>query len=131
MLNRSKLLAVSLLIAVFVAGGAVGGVVVATWGDSTQGRQVPPRPRRSYTDFLTQELKLSDVQHDSVQAIVSRRDTAMRALWQEVGPKFDTLRSQVRAEIMRVLNDEQRAAYESLIQASERRRPDRGEHESR
>lgn len=135
MLNRSKLLAVSLLVAVFVAGGAVGGVVVATWGDAGHGRQGPPRQRMSYTDFLTKELKLSDAQHDSVLAIVSRRDTAVRALWQEVrpkiGPKFDSLQTQLRTEIKRVLNNEQSAAYDSLVQAGERRRRDRGNHESR
>src|SRR3989475_2101422 len=78
MLNRSKLAAVGLLAAVFVAGGLAG------WG----GREATERdgrgPRRgpdAMVAYLSRELDLSSAQRDSVRAIFARHRPETDSLW--------------------------------------------------
>jgi len=127
MINRSKTLAVSLLLATFVLGGAVGAFGLSAWsGRSEEGRRpLPQRERPSYADILQQELALTPVQRDSVDAILARREQTMQALWQEIGPQFDSLRAQIRTDIGRVLDAEQNAKYQDMINRSEQRRSER------
>lgn len=130
MFNRSKVKAASLLFATFVLGVAVGGVALAAWGENDSGRSRRPRERVSYTERLQQELSLTAAQRESVEAILERRQEAMRQYWREVGPQFDTLRAQVRTEIMAVLSEEQQEAFQQLMARSDsarRHRDRRGE----
>jgi hypothetical protein len=144
MLNRSKLLAVSLLAVMFVAGVAVGGAASAVWGGGHDRDRTERRdrgPRRSYTQMLTDKLGLSPVQQDSVRAILERREQAMRDIWKDTEPRFDSLRHQIRQEILAQLDAEQQDKYDALIAKSdsartererrerERREPNRGNHE--
>lgn len=144
MLNKSKLVAVSLLLVMFVAGVAVGGAVSAAWGggeDENRPERRDRRPRRSYTEMLTGELGLTPVQQDSVRAILDRREEAMRDIWKQTEPRFDSLRQQIRQEILAQLDEEQQDMYDALIAKSdsmrgeherrehERRQPNRGDHD--
>lgn len=130
MINRSKTLAASLLGATFLLGVAVGGGSVAAWGDDDRPEPPERRERPSYSDILTQELSLTPAQRESVEVILDRRETAMHQLWQDFGPRFDTLRMQIRDEIRGVLDSNQTGKYEELILRSERRRGegDRGSY---
>lgn len=135
MTNRSKTLAVSLLLATFVLGVAIGAVGSAAWGDRA-GRQRRPPPsgeRPSYAEILQQELALTPEQRDSVEAILDRREQAMQQLWQEIGPRFDSLRAQIRVEIGRMLDSAQSVTYQDMINRTERRRGegDRGNQHGR
>ncbi|MDH3292313.1 MAG: periplasmic heavy metal sensor [Gemmatimonadota bacterium] len=130
MLNRSKSLAVSLLAATFLLGVAVGGVALAAWGDRGDAPERPPRERQSYSDILERELSLTTAQRESVDVILTRRQQAMTDMWAEIGPRFDSLRAQIRVEIAQVLDEEQQGKYQDMITRSERYRGgrERGNH---
>src|SRR5204863_8560438 len=93
MFNRSKAWAVALIALVFVAGGATG------WGIATardpHGRPGPD----AMVNYLGDALRLSDAQTDSVRASLARHRPAMAALWREVHPAFDSVRTVVRGEL--------------------------------
>jgi len=121
MLNRSKLAAVTLLAAVFLAGGLAG------WG----GREVSGkendrgRSRRgpdAWVAYLGKELDLSAAQRDSVRAILTRHRPETEALWAQVRPRFDSIKTRVRAEIDAQLTPAQREQHQRLIEKAEHRR---------
>jgi Spy/CpxP family protein refolding chaperone len=109
MVTGKQVGAVLLLAAIFALGGAAGRMSM-TWGHRGGAAQPPQRSQR-FIATLDRELKLTPTQRDSVQTILSRWDPAMRAAWDEMRPKFDSLRALVRADIMQVLTDDQRAAF--------------------
>ncbi len=119
MLNRSKALAASLLAATFVLGAAAGGVAMSLWEDDDDDRRTRPRERVSYAERLADHLELTEAQQESVAVILERRQEAVRQMWQEVHPRYDSLRVQIHDDIMAVLEEEQRAAYEELIARSD------------
>ena len=124
MLNRSKLAAVGLLAAVFLAGGLAG------WG----GREVTERDRHgpgrrggpdALVAYLSRELDLSSAQRDSVRAIIARHRPETDALWARVRPQFDSIKTRMRAEIDAQLTPEQRAQHQQLIEKAEHHRRER------
>ena len=130
MLNRPKLWASVLLLSVFAAGGAIGGVASAAW-DWSRGSEATTRRDRSnrddrsrggYAERLEEILSLTPTQRTEVDSILARQQRAMRELWEEVNPKFDDLRHEVRAQIMEILDEVQREQYRELIAQSDRRR---------
>lgn len=123
MLNRSKLAALALLTAVFVAGGAVG------WGarESTDHRERGRgggggRGPDAMVRHLGRELDLTPAQRDSVRAIFARHHPEIEALWAQVRPRFDSIKARVRAEISTQLNADQQARYQRLLEDAEHRR---------
>ncbi len=126
MLNRSKLWAAVLLITVFAAGVTVGGAAFSAWGkrdgDIDRRERVDERERRpSYAERLEADLGLTAGQREMVDTILARRQVEMRELWQEMRPQFDALRDTIRNKIMDVLTDEQKQAYNELLERSSRR----------
>jgi len=118
MLNRSKLAAVTLLAAVFLAGGLAG------WGGHEAAERDGGRgPRRrgpdAMVDYLSRELKLSDAQRDSVRAIFQRHRPETDSLWARVRPRFDSIKTRMRAEIDAQLTPEQRTLHQQLIERAE------------
>ena len=118
MLNRSKLAAVTLLAAVFLAGGLAG------WGGHEAAERDEARgPRRrgpdAMVEYLSRELKLSDAQRDSVRAIFQRHRPETDSLWARVRPQFDSIKTRVRAEIDAQLTPEQRTLHQQLIDRAE------------
>ena len=132
MFNRSIALAVTLLIATFVLGVAVGGGAVAAWGDKPERQPRPTRERVSYSERLQQDLDLRAAQRESVEVIMERRQDAMRQMWRGISPQFDSLRQEINQEIMAVLDSGQQATFQDLIaraDSARRHRDRRGEHE--
>ena len=119
MLNRSKLAAVALLAAVFIAGGAAGWVLRETTGHDDRGRGRGPDAMVAY---LGRELKLTSAQSDSVRAIFARHRPETEGLWAQVRPRFDSIKTVVRAEIDAQLTPDQRARHQRLIEEAEHRR---------
>jgi len=122
MLNRSKLAAVGLLAAVFVAGGLAG------WGgrEATQrDEQGPRRGPDAMVAYLSRELDLSPVQRDSVRAIFTRHRPETDALWAQVRPRFDSIKARMRTEIDAQLTPEQRTRHQQLIDEAEHHRRER------
>jgi hypothetical protein len=130
MLNRSKLWASVLLLSVFAAGGAIGGVASAAWDWSRDSEDTTHRDRSNredrsrggYAERLEAILSLTPTQRAEVDSILARQQRAMRELWEEVNPKFDNLRHEVRVQITEILDEVQRERYSELVAESDRRR---------
>lgn len=125
MLNRSKLAAVGLLAAVFLAGGLAG------WGghEASERDEGGRRRRRgpdAMVEYLTRELKLTAPQRDSVRAIFVRHRPETDSLWARVRPRFDSIKTRMRAEIDALLTPEQRTLHQQLIERAEHHRMERG-----
>jgi len=121
MLNRSKLAAVTLLAAVFLAGGLAG------WGgheavERDEGRGPRRRGPDAMVGYLQRELKLSDAQRDSVRAIFARHRPETDSLWARVRPRFDSIKTRMRAEIDALLTPAQRTLHQQLIERAEHHR---------
>lgn len=120
--NKSKLAAVGLLSAVFVAGGLAG------WGGH-EAAEHDGRPRGRNPDaivaYLSKQLDLSTAQRDSVRAIFARHRPETDALWAQVRPRFDSIKTRVRAEIDAQLTPDQRAKHQQLIDEAEHHRRER------
>ncbi|HVX89551.1 MAG TPA: periplasmic heavy metal sensor [Gemmatimonadales bacterium] len=103
--------AVVLLLAVFLAGGLVGGVV---------GRMTPPmgggRDPNGMIKHLTEELDLSPAQQDSIKAVLDRWRPRMDSTWAEVRPRIETVRDSIRSDIATHLTEEQRTKYSEMLQ---------------
>lgn len=124
MLNRSKLAAVTLLAAVFLAGGLAG------WGgheaaERNEGRAPRRRGPDAMVDYLSRELKLNAAQRDSVRAIFARHRPETDSLWARVRPRFDSIKTRMRTEIDAMLTPEQRALHQQLIERAEHHRMER------
>ena len=123
MLNRSKLAAVGLLAAVFVAGGLAG------WGGREAAERDERGPGRHGPDavvaYLSRELKLSDAQRDSVRAIMARHRPEIDAFWGQVRPRFDSIKARIRTEIDAQLTAEQQTRHKQLIDQAEHHRKER------
>ena len=107
MLPKSKLLAIGLLAAVAVTGFAAGA--------ATMTRAEPRRTDNSYSARLTEQLGLSQAQHDSIRAIMDKHRAEMQAIIAPVKERLDSNRAQAREEIKLLLTPDQRARYEEMI----------------
>jgi len=121
MLHRSKVYAVGLLAAVFVAGIAVGAGVSAAASDR---EERAPRARRteerlSYADQLERELSLTPIQRESVDHILAAFDDSMSAMWTELRPRMDLLRTSIRQNVQELLDSTQQDRYRAYIQRTD------------
>jgi hypothetical protein len=119
MFDRSKLWAISLLLAAFAAGIAVGGAAGVTFGErdgnrDRDARRSRPREAISYLDRLNRDLALSPTQRDSVSAILKRYDEPMRELWRRERQQVDSMRMEVRGQIAALLDEQQREQYQVM-----------------
>jgi Spy/CpxP family protein refolding chaperone len=128
MLNRSRLWAMTLLLAVFAAGLAMGGL---TWNMLTDGQSTEPvrrgnteqrdREHRSYSEHLQEALNLTLEQRAAVDSILDEGQSEMREVWRQMRSRIDTLRQEVSNDVMRLLDEEQQTKYRDLIASSNRR----------
>lgn len=120
-----KLYAAGLLVGVFAAGALGGGATWAAWGGHwTSGHH--NRQENSYADRLQRDLGLTATQHDSIQKIVASHQAQIRQLWEEMRPRMDSIRTEIRGEIMPVLTSEQQTRYQVLIARSDSARAGHG-----
>ena len=133
MLNRSRLWAVTLLLAVFATGIALGG---PTWNalrkdshdERSEAETADQRDRghgsgdgRSYSDRLQEALSLTAEQRTAVDSILDASQSEMRDLWRAMRSQIDTLRQGVSAEIMQLLDEQQQTQYREMLARSNRR----------
>ena len=103
-MEKSKLLAGGLLVAAFVAGIAVGNAGLALAGPT-------PEPKR-YVDQLEVELQLNAAQKEAVSAIVQEHfREPMHELSAEVRPRVDSIKTQTRTEILKLLDPMQQQLF--------------------
>jgi len=111
---RSTWKAGILLLAAFILGGAVGGAVTARVAHHSFWEGKPRDRMEGYLRLLGENLDLSSAQRDSVRGILERHRGDMDAIWQEVAPRYETMRSQIRSEIRTQLTPEQQRQYAHL-----------------
>jgi hypothetical protein len=121
---RPRLLAVLALLLAAVGGFAMGiAFDRATWESRRLGflargtafRPPPNRhPRSELLDRLDAKLNLTRDQRIRVDSVLARRESDMRALRNQVRPRFDSIAGRTRADLVRLLTPEQRARLEAL-----------------
>lgn len=117
---RSRSGAIALLFAVFALGLVAGGVGIRMGDRSRAAPSRHPTGREAYFARLTTELDLSASQQDSIRAIVGRNGPAMDSMWQEIRPRFDSVRTAMRAEIRAQLTPGQQQKYTEMLERRER-----------
>jgi Spy/CpxP family protein refolding chaperone len=122
-MTRSRLGAVLMLLGTFLLGGLLGGAAT-TLADHRAHKRHKDRPHPSYVDRLAADLSLSDVQRDSIQAVLDRHQPAMDSLWRLIRPQFQSERQLIRNEIGALLTPEQQAKYRELQRQDSLRRAD-------
>jgi hypothetical protein len=125
---RPRLLAVVALLLAAVGGFAIGiAFDRATWESRRLGflargtafRPPPDRhPRSELLDRLDAKLDLTGDQRTRVDSVLARREGEMRALRDQVRPRFDSIAGRTRADLLRILTPEQRTRFEALGRGS-------------
>ena len=101
-MNRSKLVASGLLLAVFVAGLIVGGTASAL---ADRNEPESRRPRRPYQEVLQEKLDLTVGQRESIEVILQDWRSGVHELWDERGRKLEEIRQATRGEIIGALDE--------------------------
>lgn len=112
MLNKSRVLALTLLLAVGAAGFFSGHATGTYRGEKS--KECTRRQRPSYSGLLQDSLGLTDTQRDSVQAILVRHRSEMNAVIETIRPRLDSLRLQVNNEIAAALPADKRDAFDAF-----------------
>ncbi len=120
--NRSKIQATGLLLGTFVAGTVVGGAATA-FAEWDFDSETDKRP--GYIELLQGELNLTANQRALSEEFLSRYNDASHAIWNDIAPRYEEVRSNVRAEIMGVLDDDQQTVYSGMIARSDSLRAER------
>jgi hypothetical protein len=121
---RPRLLALVALLIAAVGGVAVGIAFDRTMWESrrlgflargTAFRPPPDRhPRRELLDRLDAKLDLTGEQRLRVDSVLARREADMRALRDQVRPRFDSIASRTRGDLLQILTPDQRERFEEL-----------------
>jgi Spy/CpxP family protein refolding chaperone len=115
-----------LLLATFAGGALAGGaaVAVADRGDMRRGHKPHRHGSDDHIEFMARRLDLTPAQRDSVQAILGRYKSKMDSIWQQVGPRFETIKDSISNDIRRQLTPEQQPKYTELLERFEKERQD-------
>lgn len=113
MFNRSRAWAAGLLFAAFGAGVAIGAATVA-WGQRDDDRDRNREPRLSFIERLDRDLDLRPEQRESIGAILERHNVTTNDIWRQARQRFDSMRVQVRREIMTVLDQRQQELFRAI-----------------
>ncbi|HJU90461.1 MAG TPA: hypothetical protein VJ672_13820 [Gemmatimonadaceae bacterium] len=111
-MQRSKALALAFLLGTLLVGGVLGFTADRVMsGDRACSRM----DRATMRELLARELSLSPSQRAAVDSLLDKRHRDMTAVMDPVRPRLDSIRDNTRAEIARLLNDDQRARYDRWI----------------
>jgi hypothetical protein len=121
---RPRVLAVLALLLAAVGGFAIGVAFDRTTTESrrlgflargTAFRPPPDRhPRSELLDRLDAALDLTGDQRLQVDSVLARRESEMRALRDQVRPRFDSIAGRTRADLIRILTPTQRTRFDAL-----------------
>jgi hypothetical protein len=103
------------MLALAVVVGGVGGSALTSRSDAcTAAATTAKAPGEGFVALLTEELALTPSQQDSVRAVLAARQDAMDALWEEIRPRVDSVRTIIRSEIVPHLTAEQQPKFAAL-----------------
>ena len=137
--GKSKGWAIGFLAVVLLLGGVSGAALdrafvrkaATSETEERRGGEGRRDRRQGYLNWLSSELDLTTEQRAQVQTIVEGYHEQVSALWRETNPRFESMKSQVRAEIREVLDEEQKTKYQALLEKqAERHRHNREDDRS-
>lgn len=120
---RPRLKGAVLLLVAFLLGVAVGGLGMALyrartgWWESPQG---VARFQASLVRRLTRDLDLRPEQRQQVEAILREAGEQFARLREEIRPRYREIRTQTRERIRGLLDPDQRARFETLMERWDR-----------
>jgi len=129
-LRKSRLVAGSVILLVFLAGGAVGfflhhaaprhGFPGLAAGGPPGGP--PARMKGWMLRRLDRELDLTPAQHARIDTVLTRREADLRTLMSQARPRFEAIAARTRTEIQGVLTPAQQAKFAELTKQMDARR---------
>lgn len=132
-MNRSKLAAGGLLVAVFVSGAIVGGGALAALRERDQTRERPPR--RPYIEVLEERLGLSLDQRQQIEPILREFGNTWQGLAEELREeerrRIHEIRIDARTEIIATLDGSQVEVYRRMIARDDSARAERANRRRR
>ena len=108
---------------IFTAGMLTGGVMIHHFAK----RPSPPPPfqpmvlRKEFLGRMDRELRLTPLQHERIEKIMTESQERTRLLWELVGPEMRDEVMHVREDIREELRPEQHAKFEELMKQRPRR----------
>ncbi len=132
-MNRSKVAAGGLLVAVFVSGAIVGGAALATLRERDQTRE--RSPRRSYAEVLEERLGLSLDQRQQIEPIIKEFGNTWQTLAEELREeerrRIHEIRTDARTKIIATLDSSQVEMYRQMIVRDDSARTERANRRRR
>ncbi len=139
MIVSNRVAAVAVMVALFLMGAVAGGITMSFlwrgvpmpppgWESSDRpprrggpdGPGGAPGPRgvmpAAFLDRLDRNLKLTDAQRDSAEAIMTHQREQAAATMREMAPRLRAGVDSTHAQIRRVLDEAQRERFDSLMQ---------------
>ena len=125
-MTKSTRSATLLLLAAFLLGGVAGAAVHASIERRPAPREGRGPGRGDFLARLTDDLKLTAEQRDSIRVVLDHYHPRMDSVWENIRPRFETLRGELRSEIRTYLTPDQQRQFDELLQRrdAERRRRD-------
>ena len=107
----------------FVLGLVVGGTATIFYG-WRMGYRRPHRPPDAdhIVRFLKRELTLDDAQTQQILQIVREDQESVRQVQRQMEPQFEAIRTEGRDRIRKVLNPDQLAKFNRMIERMDARR---------
>lgn len=118
---KSTRTAVLFLLIAFVLGivAGIGGLALY---HRPHGKDSRPSGSSSYLSRLSRDLDLTTAQRDTVGVLLKSYEPRMDAIWQDIRPRFETLRGELRSDINAHLTPDQQRRYAELLERQDARR---------
>jgi Spy/CpxP family protein refolding chaperone len=111
-MERPKEIAIAMLVAALVAGGAMG----YSAGHLVAARENAPGEHGAMRHYVAAQLDLTPAQEAGMDTILDARHREMTRLIAPVQPQLDSLRGAARKQIMTLLTPAQQKKFQDLIQ---------------
>ncbi len=108
-MQRSKALALAFLLGTLLVGGVLGFTADRVMAG---GRECVRLDRTAMRERFATELTLTPAQRAAVDSLLDKRHRDMTAVMDPVRPRLDSIKANTRAEIARLLTEEQRERFE-------------------
>ncbi len=106
------------VLGIFILGCLTGALLDSAYRLHARGQGQDMRDRRGKEDVfehMRRDLNLSDQQATEIRAILDQTRNNYRALRTEVGPRYDELRENSRAQIRALLTPEQQKRFDEKV----------------
>ena len=123
---QSRTSAAFLLVGTFLLGGITGGVSYSLYRRhfSPEQPRASQRPggRPNIVEDLARDLSLDPDQKEKLKVIIGKTRERYRELHKQMGPDFQKIRNEGDEEIRRILRDDQKPRFETILREIASRR---------